>query len=52
MIVCDVCETVLYHGVMPANSAEIEFVACYDCEQRQALADWFENMAYDLANDR
>jgi hypothetical protein len=58
MIICSMCDDVLYFGTMPAVCAEMEKVVCGMCAHNYAMLDaeeaanFFENMAYDWSMDR
>lgn len=54
MIVCSMCDDVLYLNTMPNGLAELEKVVCAVCayDYTMEFANEFENNAFDLANDR
>ena len=54
MIVCVKCDDVLYVGTMPEMCADLEKVMCQTCAFSYAMEmdNYYENMAYDWANDR
>lgn len=49
MLVCSMCDEVQYHGAMPKGFGDFQFVVCYTCAE---AANEYENMAFDIANDR
>lgn len=58
MIICSMCDDVLYFGTMPANCAEMEKVVCGICAHDYAMLEaeeannHYESMAYDFSMDR
>ena len=57
MIICSKCDDVLYFGTMPASCSEVEKVMCGMCAYDYTMSDeeaanYYENMAFDFANDR
>lgn len=54
MIVCSMCDYVLYSNTMPNGLGELEKVVCADCafDYTMEFANEFENNAFDVMADR